>query len=86
MLVLTVGLNLWGGMGWAGTLEPPASAVDASGNPVATGDLHSWDKKLNAANGPQTGRLAGCFSERFTCIFPDENGNYTAVRDNETGL
>lgn len=66
----------------AGDLEPPASAFDASGNPIATGSgFPSWDRKLDASNGDTASGREGCDSDRFTCIWGD-----LAVRDNETGL
>ena len=46
------------------------------------GGMQSWDKKLNAANGGPD----GCNSDRFTCLWPDANGAFSVVRDNETGL
>ena len=46
------------------------------------GVSQNWDKKLDAANGD----VNGCNSTRFTCLWPDGGGNFTAVRDNETGL
>jgi hypothetical protein len=55
----------------AGSLEPPASAVDASGNPVPTMTTPpSWGKKLPA-------------SERFAVL---SDFNNAAVLDKETGL
>lgn len=48
----------------AGTLEPPPSAVDGAGNPVATGGTApAWDKVLPAND---TGDP--CRSSRFTCV------------------
>lgn len=73
---------LWLGPATAGSLDPPASAVDSSGNPVPTGLApSSWDRKLASTNGSTAAGRVGCDSQRFTCIFGD-----TAVRDNETNL
>ncbi len=66
----------------AGSLEPPADAVDAMGNPKSTGATYpAWDKLLDSTNGDITAGRVGCDSDRFTCVMNDE-----AVRDNETGL
>ena len=46
------------------------------------GVTQNWDKKLDSTNGEAN----GCNSDRFTCLWPDENSEPTAVRDNETGL
>ena len=46
------------------------------------GVTQNWDKKLDSTNSEAN----GCNSDRFTCLWPDENGEPTAVRDNETGL
>ncbi len=46
------------------------------------GVAQNWDKKLDSTNGEAN----GCNSDRFTCLWPDDNGQATAVRDNETGL
>ena len=46
------------------------------------GVTQNWDKKLDSTNGEAN----GCNSDRFTCLWPDETGEPTAVRDNETGL
>jgi len=68
----------------AGSLEPPASAIDPNtGEPKSTmKSLDSipgtWDRLLDSTNGDPT---TGCNSDRFTCVMNDE-----AVRDNETGL
>lgn len=73
---------LWLGPATAGSLDPPASAVDSSGNPVPTGLApSSWDRKLASTNGSTAAGRVGCDSQRFTCIFGD-----TAVRDNETNI
>jgi hypothetical protein len=58
------------GLAGAGSLEPPASAVDGSGNPVPTRMTPpSWSQKLDA-------------SERFEQALNDSN----AILDKETGL
>ncbi len=46
------------------------------------GVTQNWDKKLDSTNGEAN----GCNSDRFTCLWPDGDGQPTAVRDNETGL
>ncbi len=78
--VLSGGLLLGGlvpGMVHAGTLDPPAGAVDGGGDPASTGGTYPvWDKILPANDG-----VDSCHSSRFTCVMGDE-----AVRDNETGL
>lgn len=77
----SVGVLLTGMPAQSGSLEPPASAFDANGNPRSTGShFPSWDKKLDSTNGDATAGRVGCDSDRFTCIWGD-----TAVRDNETG-
>ncbi len=69
-------------VGFAGTLEPPESAIDSgTGEPKPTMKTldqipGSWDRLLLANDG-----LDSCHSSRFTCVMND-----LAVRDNETGL
>ena len=41
----------------------------------------SWDQVLDSTNGDPD----GCNSDRFTCVM-EVDGNFEAVRDNETGL
>ena len=45
----------------------------------------AWNRTLNASNGLPSGIDAGCFSDRFDCLWPI-GGNYTAVYDRQTGL
>ncbi len=45
----------------------------------------AWNRTLNASNGLASGIDAGCFSDRFDCLWPI-GGNYTAVYDRQTGL
>ena len=84
--VLSGGLLLGGlvpGMVHAGTLDPPAGAVDGGGDPASTGGTYpAWDKILPANDG-----VDSCNSSRFTCVMPTAaNQDGEAVRDNETGL
>jgi len=84
--VLSGGLLLGGlvpGMLLAGTLDPPAEAVDGGGDPASTGGTYpAWDKILPANDG-----VDSCRSSRFTCVMPTTaNPSGEAVRDNETGL
>ena len=71
-------------VGFAGTLEPPESAIDSgTGEPKPTMKTldsipGTWDRLLDSTNGDPT---TGCNSDRFTCVMNNE-----AVRDNETGL
>jgi hypothetical protein len=81
LLSLVIGAIV-SGAGVAGSLDPPPSAVDGSGNPISTGgDIPAWSKNLDSTNGVASGVRAGCDSDRFTCVFNDK-----AVLDNETGL
>jgi len=57
-MVLSVGLLVTGVQAQSGSLEPPGSAVDGTGNPVATTQTQpSWDQGLAAA-------------ERFVRVLP----------------
>lgn len=86
-ILFAVGLLVGGilpGVAGAGTLEPPAAAVDGSGDPASTGATYpAWDKILPANDG-----VDSCHSSRFTCVMPATLGgtDFQAVRDNETGL
>ena len=49
-VVLSVGLSVTGVQAQSGSLEPPGSAVDGAGDPVATTQTQpSWDQSLPAA-------------------------------------
>ena len=81
LFVLVVGLGLGVSVGQAqsGSVEPPGSAVDGSGDPVATTQTQpSWDQTLDASNGDA---VTGCDSTRFKCVMRG-----TAVLDKQTGL
>lgn len=68
----------------AGNIDPPAGAVNGSGNPTATTNTQpSWDQNLPTANGGSD----GCNSTRFKCVLPAGFDSIaTAVLDKETGL
>lgn len=78
----------------AGSLEPPALAVDGLGNPVGTMKTldaipPAWSQKLDSTDG--TSQLwPGCDSSRFNCVMYERLGTGIsvpqAVLDKETGL
>lgn len=92
-LLSTVALILFSGFSisaFAGTLEPPASAVDTDLNLVPTmKSLNevppTWSQKLIATDGVDAN---GCGSSRFDCVLDDADGNGVpdAILDKETGL
>lgn len=75
---VSLGLLATGVQAQSGSLEPPGSAVNPSGDPVATTQTQpSWDQTLPANDG----RLLGCDSTRFKCVMGG-----AAVLDKNTGL
>ncbi len=82
---ISLGLLCTAALAQSGSLEPPASAVDAFGDPVPTTQPQpSWDQVLPANDGDAT---TGCNSTRFKCVMPTPaNPGGEAVLDKETGL
>ena len=82
---ILVGLGIVSGTVLAGSLDPPPTAFDASGNPVPTpAPQPSWSQDLPANDGDPT---TGCHSTRFKCVLPTTaNPDGEAVLDNQTGL
>jgi len=74
-VVFSVGLGVTGAQAQSGSLEPPGSAVDGAGDPVATTQTQpSWDQGLAAA-------------ERFVRVLPTAaTPAGEGVLDKNTGL
>ncbi len=94
-LGLGLGLSVPGVQAQSGSLEPPGSAVDGGGDPVATMKTldqipPTWSQRLPADDGLAN----GCGSSRFSCVLgfqlvPSGGGfiqDWNAVLDKETGL